>query len=177
MNATRGEKMGDFTQKSVVKSAIRNLVAPIADYTTFNALVQDVLDNNPWGCTGYESAGVTKPAIEKSKESYAASVSYENAEAKLVGKIPIRAPTMAAVNTAVTQITGNATITTAMGAGVTASRDTSEDTFSCSLKCHASNGELFSVTFKRDSISLSSYEADSIRTNLESWADSIGILA
>jgi phage gp45-like len=57
---------------------------------------------------------------------------------------------MAAVNTAVTQITGNATITGAMGTGVSASRDSSEDTFSKTLKCHASNG--FSLSPILDSI-------------------------
>ncbi len=169
--------MGDFTQKSVVKSASRKLATPIADYATFNALVQDILDNNPWGCTAYESAGVAKPAIEKTKESYAATIVYENAEAKTVGSIPVRGPTMAAVNTAVTQITGAAAITSGMGSGVTSSRDSSEDSFSSTLKGHHSNGELFTVTFKRDSITLSSYEADAIRTGLETWADAIGILA
>lgn len=169
--------MGDFTQKSVVKSAVRKLATPITDYTAFNAVIQDILDNNPWGCTTYESAGAAKPAVEKSKEAYAASISYENSEAKLVGRIPVRGPSMAAVNTTVTQITGNTAITSAMGAGVSASRDSSEDTFSCTLKCHDSNGELYSVTVKRDSISLTSYEADSIRTGLETWADSVAILA
>ncbi|MFH0968572.1 MAG: hypothetical protein V1862_12900 [Methanobacteriota archaeon] len=69
-----GGKMGDFTQKSVVKSAVRNLTVPIADYTTFNTLVQNILDNNPWGCTAYESAGVSKPAVEKTKEAFAATI-------------------------------------------------------------------------------------------------------
>lgn len=169
--------MGDFTQKSVIKSATRKLAVPITDYTTFSALIQDVLENNPWGCTTYESVGVTKPAVEKTKEAYTASVIYENSEAKQVGKIPVRGPSMTAVNTAVTQITGNTAITTAMGSDVSASRDSSEDTFSCTLKCHGSNGEIFSVTFKRDSVNLSSYEADSIRTGLETWADTVAILA
>lgn len=168
--------MADFTQKSVVKSAVRNLSTPIADYTTFNALIQEILDNNPWGCTTYQTAGLSKPGVEKTKEAYAATIVYENAEAKTVGSIPVKAPTMDALNTAVTAITGNASITTAMGAGVSASRDSSADTFSCTLKCHHSNGELFSVTIKRDSISLSSYEADAIRTSLESWADTVAIL-
>jgi len=169
--------MGDFTQKSVVKSASRDLATPFADYTTFNALIQDILDNNPWGCTAYDSAGIAKPAVEKSKEAYAAAVVYENTEAKQVGKIAVRGPTMAAVNTAVTQISGNTAITTAMGSGVSASRDSSEDTFSCTLKCHASNGELYSVTFKRDNVTVSSYEADSIRDGLETWADTVAVLA
>lgn len=169
--------MADFTQKTVVKSAVRELTSPIADYTTFNALVQDILDNNPWGCTVYESAGVSKPAVEKTKEAYSASIVYENAEAKTVGSIPVRGPTMAAVNTSVTQITGNAAITTGMGAGVSPSRDSSGDSFSCTLKCHHSNGELYTVSFKRNSITVSSYEADAIRTGLESWADTVAILA
>ncbi len=169
--------MADFTVKSTVKSAVRNLASPIADYTTFNTLIQDILDDNPWGCTTYESGGVSHQGVEVSKESYAASIIYENAEAKTVGQIPVKGPTMAAVNTAVTQITGNATITGAMGSGVSASRDSSEDTFSKTLKCHASNGEIFMVSFKRDSISLTSYDADSIRTTLETWADGIAALA
>ncbi len=161
----------------MVKSAVRNLATPIADYTTFNALVQNILDNNPWGCTAYESAGVSKPAVEKTKEAFGATIVYENAEAKTVGSIPVRGPSMAAVNTAVTQITGTAAITTGMGTGVTASHDSSEDSFSCTLKAHHSNGELYSVTIRRDSITLSSYEADAIRTSLETWADAVAILA
>ena len=168
--------MADFTQKTVVKSAVRELAAPIADYATFNALIQDIIDNNPWGCTSYQTSGATKPAIERGKEAYSASVVYENAEAKTVGSIPVRGPSMTAVNTAVTQITGNAAITTGMGTGVSASRDSSHDSFSCTLKCHHSNGELYSVTLKRDSITISSYEADAIRTSLESWADTVAIL-
>ena len=169
--------MADFTQKTVIKSAVRELASPITDYATFNTIIQDVLDDNPWGCTAYESGGVSHSPVESTKEGYSATIVYENAEAKTVGTIPVKGPTMAAVNTAVTQITGNATITGAMGAGVSASRDSSGDTFSKTLKCHASNGELFMVTFKRDSISLSSYEADSIRTTLETWADTVTALA
>ncbi len=72
------------------------------------------------------------------------------------------------------RITGNATITGATGSGVSASRDRSEDTFfSKTLKCHASNGVMYTVTFKRDSISLTSYDADSIRTTLETCAEGI----
>ena len=61
--------------------------------------------------------------------------------------------------------------------GGTPSHDSSEDGFSVTLKCHHSNGENFSVTLKRDSVTVSSYEADAIRTGLESWADTVAILA
>ena len=102
-------------------------------------------------CTAYESGGVSHSPVESTKEGYAATIVYENAEAKTVETIPVKGPTMAAVNTAVTQITGNATITGAMGAGVSASRDSSGDTFSKTLKCHASNGHFLSPI--RNSIS------------------------
>lgn len=35
----------------------------------------------------------------------------------------------------------------------------------------------FTVTLKRDSISLSSYEVDAIQTSMESWANTISIIA
>ena len=44
-------------------------------------------------------------------------------------------------------------------------------------KAHHNNGELYSVTFKRDSVTISSYENDAIRTSLETWADTVAILA
>ena len=43
--------MADFVEKSVVRTATRGLATPIADVATFDAILQDVLTNNPWGCT------------------------------------------------------------------------------------------------------------------------------
>ncbi|WP_319580910.1 hypothetical protein [uncultured Methanospirillum sp.] len=37
----------DFTQTATVKTAVRKLAAPIGSLTSFTALVQDILDNNP----------------------------------------------------------------------------------------------------------------------------------
>nr|WP_319537904.1 hypothetical protein [uncultured Methanospirillum sp.] len=87
----------------------------------------------------------------------------------------MKAPTSAAFSTDISTIVGTAALGTAMGG--TPSHDSSEDSFSCTLKCHASNGENFNVTFKRDSLTVSSYEADSILTGIESWADTVAILA
>jgi hypothetical protein len=167
--------MADFVQKAAVKSAVRKLAAPIADLATFTALVQDILDNNPWGCVSYVSAGVTVAAVVKGTESYTGAVVYEDAQAKTVGRISVKAPTSAGFTTNVSTIVGTAALGTAMGG--TPSHDSSEDGFSVTLKCHHSNGENFSVTLKRDSVTVSSYEADAIRTGLESWADTVAILA
>jgi hypothetical protein len=74
----------------------------------------------------------------------------------------------------VSTIVANAALSTAMG-GIP-SHDT-EDKFSCTLRCHDRNGELYIVALSRDKIRLSSFEADTIRTSLDSWADGIPTLA
>ncbi|WP_319578902.1 hypothetical protein [uncultured Methanospirillum sp.] len=156
-------------------SVVRKLTVPIADLTTFNALVQDILDNNPWGCVSYVSAGVTVAAVVKGTESYTGAVVYEDAQAKTVGRISVKAPTSTGFTTNVSTIVGTAALGTAMGG--TPSHDRPKDTFCVTLKCHHKSGENFSVTLKRDSVTVSSYEADAIRTGLEAWADTVAVLA
>lgn len=167
--------MADFVNTATTKTAVRDLAAPIADLATFNALIQELIENNPWGCTEYQSAGQTMPAITRSRETYSGRVVYENAEAKTIGQIAVKAPTPASFTTNMATVVANAALQTAMGG--TASHDSSEDKFSCTLRCHHLSGEIYSVTFSRDKIRLSSFEADSIRTSLETWADSVAILA
>ena len=167
--------MADFVQKAAVKSAVSKITAPIADLATFTAMVQDILDNNLWGCTTYVSAGVSMPAVARGAENYTGNVVYEDAQAKTVGRISVRAPTSTGFTTNVSTIVGTAALGTAMGG--TPSHDSSGDAFSVTLKCHHSNGELYSVSLKRDSITVSSYEADTIRTSLDTWADTVAILA
>jgi hypothetical protein len=62
----------------------------------FTSIIDDILTNNPWGCTSYEKAGATLPAVSKSSESYSGRVIYENTEAKTVSSISIKAPTPSA---------------------------------------------------------------------------------
>ncbi|MDD1730469.1 MAG: hypothetical protein LUQ50_15550 [Methanospirillum sp.] len=167
--------MADFTTKSVTKSAERKLTSPIDTVTNFLALVQDIIENNPWACTSYTSNGATIAGVVRGTEYYSGKIVYENTEAKTVGQISVRAPTSASFSTDISTIVAATAINTAMGG--TPSHDSSEDSFSCTLKCHAANDELYSVTFKRDSVVVSGYEADSILTGIESWADTVAILA
>jgi len=167
--------MADFTTKSVTKSAERKLSSPIGTVASFLALVQDIIDNNPWGCTSYTSNNETVAAVVRGTEHYSGKVVYENAQAKTVGQISVKAPTSAAFSTDISTIMGTTAINTAMGG--TPSHDSSEDTFSCALKCHNTNGELFTVTFRRDSVVVSGYEADTILTGIEAWADTVALLA
>ena len=167
--------MADFVNTATTKTAVRDLATPIADLAAFTSLVDGIITNNPWGCTSYESAGETLPAITKTREYYSGRIVYENAEAKTIGQISVKAPTMAAFNTNIVTVLADTTLRTAMGGSP--SHDSSEDKFSCTLRCHDANGELYIVAFSRDKIRLSSFEADSIRTSLDTWADGVTSLA
>ena len=71
-------RMGDFVQKSITKTAVRELAAPIESITAFNTIVAAVLSGNPWGCTAYEIAGVAQSPVAKSREGYTARIEFVN---------------------------------------------------------------------------------------------------
>jgi len=100
---------------------------------------------------------------------------YENNDGKQVGRIAIRAPSTGGFDTTVSNVLADEALETAMGD--VGSHDSSEDGFSVTLKCHAANGELYNVTFKRDKVSVTSYESDAVLTTIETWADTIPALA
>ena len=167
--------MGDFATKSVSKSSERVLANPIADITSFQSLVQGVLDSNPWGCTAYEEAGSKIQGVVRKGDTYTGKVVYQNDEARVIGAVTIKAPSVAGFGTAISTVLANADIRASIGG--TPAHDSSEDTFSCSLRCHDPSGEIYSVTFKRDRVVVASYEAESIIHAVETWADGIVALA
>ena len=167
--------MADFVSKSTVKSAERKLTTPFASKNAMNTIIGTILADNPWGCTSYLSGGETLPAVARSSEYYSGKVIYENNDGKTVGTVTIKAPSSSGFDTCMTNVLANTSLETAMG-GV-ASHDNSEDTFSVTLKCHAPSGELYNVRFSRDAVIISSYEADSILTTIETWADTVPELA
>jgi hypothetical protein len=42
------ENMADFVQKTVTKTAVRELASPIVDVAAFTGIVQNVVSNNPF---------------------------------------------------------------------------------------------------------------------------------
>lgn len=167
--------MGDFVQKSVTRSATRALASPIESIAEFQTIVDGVIANNPFGCTGYQIGTETFGPVEKSREAYTARVVYQDLEAKTVGTVAVRSPTVAAYGTNVTTVMGNAALASAMGG--TAVHALEDDSFSASLKCHDPNGEVYTVAFTRDRVTISSYEDDAIRGKVEAWADTVPALA
>jgi hypothetical protein len=167
--------MTDFVQSSETKRAVRKLTNPIADVTAFNTIIQSVITANPFGCVPYMTAGENHPAVEKTKEAYTARIVYQDSDALTVGTGTHRFNSIAGFTTGATALLGAAAISSAHGG--TAAHDTDGDTYSVTVKCHDPNGEIYSLVFSRDQISLSSYEDEAIRTRVETWADSVPELA
>jgi hypothetical protein len=167
--------MADFVQKTTVKTATRKLAAPIADVAAFNTIVQSVITNNPFGCIAYMTAGENHPAVEKTKEWYSAKFFYQNDDAKSVGTGSDKYNSIAGYNAGIAAILAAADNIAAHAGTIV--HDAENDTFSAMLKCHDPNGEIYMVTFTRDSVNLTSYSDDAIRTKVETWADTVTALA
>ena len=168
--------MADFVQKTVNKTAIRDLAVPIADVTSFNTLVQSVIDDNPFGCVGYTDAGgEAVAAVVRNREHYTAKVNFIDGEGKKVGNISLQSPTIAAFNANAAEALANATLAAAMGGD--AERNFAGETYYAQLRCHDPSGDDYYVTFTRKTVRISSYQDDAIRTAVETWADAVGALA
>lgn len=61
--------MADFIETAVTKTAIRELTRPIADANAFKAIVDAVLQDNPWGCTDYIESNMTVPGIFRNSQA------------------------------------------------------------------------------------------------------------
>jgi hypothetical protein len=167
--------MGDFVQSNNVKSAVRKLANPIADVTAFNTIVQSVITSNPFACVAYTAGSVTHQPVEKSKEAYAVKLVYADVDAKKRGTGSHTFDSVAGYNAAVPVINAVAALNTAHNG--TPQHDVGSDTFTATLKCRDPNGEMYNVTFTRDTVRLTSYSDDAIRTKVETWADTVAALA
>ena len=169
--------MADFVQTTVNKTAVRDLAVPIADVTSFNTLIESVIDDNPFGCVGYTgSDGVPVEPVIRNREHYTAKVNFLNGEGKRVGNVSLQSPTIAAFEANAAEVLNNAALATAMGA-TDALRNGPGETYYAQLKCHDPSGDDYYVTVTRKTVRLSSYQDDAIRDAVETWADAVPALA
>jgi hypothetical protein len=163
--------MADFVQKTVNKTAVRDLAVPIADVTSFDNLIKSVITDNPFGCVGYTGRdGVAVAPIIRNREHYTAKVNFLDDEGTRVGTVSLQSPTIAAFEANAAEVLSNAALATAMGASDVL-RDSGHETYYAQLKCHDPSGDDYYVTFTRRSVRISSYQDDAIRTAVETWAD------
>lgn len=166
--------MADFTTSTTTKTAIRPLSAPLADVTAFDNLVQGVIATNPFQCVTYNAKGVNHDPVERTRENYTARIVYMDTDANVIGMITIRAPTIAAFTAVANHIIADTAIETAMGGS--AARDSDNEKYSATLKCHDQNGEIYFVDFSRSQVRLSSFSDDAIQSRVETWADTVAAL-
>ena len=167
--------MGDFVQKTVTKTAVRELATPIEDVSAFNTIVESLITANPFGCVAYTISGVTHQPVEKSRENYVARVVYQDTLAKTVGNESGKYNTVAGFDAGAAAILANTALAAAHGG--TPVRDPNSETYSATLKCRDPNGEIYMVTLSRSRMNLTSYTDDAIRTKVETWADTVPALA
>lgn len=167
--------MADFIEKASTKTAVRELAEPIEDLATFDAIVAQVIGENPFGCEDFEEGGVVVPGVIRAREQYTAKVIYQDADGKTAGTASARAPDVNGFNAAADELVGNAALAAALGGE--AVRDASHDSYNCRLRCHDPSGEDYYVTFTRNAVRITSYQDDAVRETVESWADTVPALA
>jgi hypothetical protein len=168
--------MADFVQKTVNKTAVRDLAVPIATVTSFNTLIESVIADNPFGCVGYTgSDGVPVDPVVRNREHYTAKVNFVNGEGKKVGTVSLQSPTIAAFEANASEVLDNTALATAMGGE--AERNFAGESYYAQLKCHDPTGDDYYVTFTRKTVRVSSYQDDAIKGKVETWADAVGALA
>ena len=101
--------MADFVQKTLNKTAVRDLSVPIASVEQFDSIVEMVFDDNPFGCVEYTTRdGQTIAPIIKNREHYTAKVNFVNGEGKKVGTVSLQSPTIAAFEANASEVLDNA---------------------------------------------------------------------
>ncbi len=168
--------MADFVEKTVNKSALRELTTPIASVTEFNNLIESVINDNPFECVSYTNRdGVLVAPVIRNREHYTGKVDFtDEATGKRIGVVSFQAPSIAALNAGAAAIVANTALATAF-AGVAARKPDSESYYA-QLKCHDPSGDDYYVTFTRKTVRISSYQDDAIRTAIETWADLVPAL-
>ena len=161
----------DFEQDSQEKIVMRIHANPIVSVSAFNLIVQSVITDNPFGCVGYKVEGEKHDPVKKINEAYTAQIFYKDNNGKIVGNTDIIFNNSAEYESGVATIPADTPLATAPG-GV-AIHDSKFDLYSATLKCNDANGENYYLAFTRDYVMLAYYSDDSIRTQFETWADTI----
>jgi hypothetical protein len=169
------KRMADFIETSNTKTATRELASTVADAEKFQNIIRSAIDNNPFSCVDYIHNSTSHTGVEINRESYTAKFVFEDNAAEKIGSLSIKCPTVSAMNNAISTILAYADLAAAIGGDPV--RDADSDTYSCQLKCHDANGEIYYVTFSRETVRVSSYQDDAILAKVETWADTVAELA
>ena len=163
--------MADFIETGSSKSAVRVIETPIADIASFNAMINGIISDNPFECTDYASNGQNISGVTINRQYYTAKIIYENDDAKTVGTVSVKSPTVDAFSASAGIILADTSLAAEIGGDPI--REPANDGYYCQLKCHDAGGEIYYVTFTRSKVRVSSYEDDAVMAKVETWADTV----
>ena len=168
--------MGNFTPRSRLSSRrCGRWRRRSRTLTAFAAIVNDVMTNNPFGCTAYQSGGVAHAGRREDARGLHGPDHLRGQRGRDGRHGLGQVPDGRGLHRVVTTVPAATAITTAIGE--TGAHATDDDSFSATLKCHDANGELYNVSFSRTAVTVSGYTADAILTAVETWADTVPALA
>jgi len=167
--------MRQFKPKPGTRSATRILHAPFADIAAFTRVVRGLVRANPLGCTAYRGAKRTHPPLEIVREMYTAKFAYTSEKGKRVGTGQEMYDSVDGYELGVAAMISNMANIAAHRGKVRHIRDA--DHFFALIKCHDPDKGLFFVSIARDRLTVASYTDDAILKRVETWAETVPVLA
>ena len=156
--------MADFIETSKSRNAKRTY-DKIADADTFESVVSAFKADSTMGLTRKEAGA----------ETYKTRIDYFDAAGEDKGYLNFYAADKTAYNDMASLLTGTEAAETAAGVGGSASRDSTEDTWSTKYSC-AIGDDTFYVTITREYMLISGFSKDETLAAVEAWADGIEAL-
>ena len=154
----------NFEETSVSRNAKRTY-EQIADIDTFEAALSAFEADTTMNLT----------KRELSSASYKTRIDYFDAAGDDKGYLNFYAADKTAYNDMASLLSGTEAAETAAGVGGSASRDSTEDTWSTKYSC-AIGDDTFYVTITREYMLISGFAKDDTLAAVESWADGIEAL-
>jgi hypothetical protein len=167
--------MRQFTPKPGTRSATRVLETPFDDITAFSAAVQELVMQNPLGCTSYRMARKHNPPVMKVRERYTAKFVYENERKKQIGSSSEVYDSVDGYLDGIHAVMSNMANTAAHRGR--ARHVPESDRFSVIMKCHDEEGELYFLGMARDRITVASYTDEAILGKVKRWVERSPALA
>ena len=158
--------MTDFTQTAVSMSAKREFTAPITDLAAFESVISSLMAD--------ETIGLTKR--EQGSISYTAKITYFNDSSDEIARISFSADNRETYDAGREFLLGDLAAEAFGGEGGEASEDNAKALWNSRVSC-AIGDDTFTISFNRDSITVSGYAKTETLAAIEAWADTVDALA
>jgi hypothetical protein len=167
--------MAVFKERAGTKSAVRQLKNPFPDLAAFDAVVRELIQKNPLGCTSYMMGRKNHPPVSKVREMYTAKFVYKSPGGKRIGTGQDMYNSVEGYETGVAAIISNMANLAAHGGKARHLPDA--DLFSVTLKCNDPERGFYFISIARDRMTVSSYTDNAILARVSQWAAGVPALA